>query len=389
MTMDVASTRRTGAIGFGDAEGVDGVRGSAPDVELPTIAQAASEAEVRAFLSESAARLRPVVGELGDPESAIMAVARLVEQSAMQANRSAVDSNRVTRQLHMAAQAEAAAKAAKNEETAGFWSMFAKIAGYIAAVAGVVASIASCVVTGPGGVAGAAAIIGAVAGGIGLLGSATADITNAVAPADAGGRTASGALAFGASILGVISSVLGVISNPLNVINVIGASVSIAGQTTGVFAQGIQLGGGTVPPELMWLAAGLSVGGAAVSVGSLAMGVRMQGVGASTASQVSAAARSAAQTTKTVAAVTQGSAQVFGGVGEGVSAVHSHMASNDRVEARGHERAFKRALEALNDLVDDLRDLAESIARQRGRGLEVGSEQRRGQSNLTRNLVRA
>jgi hypothetical protein len=387
--MDVVSTRRTSAVGLDSTESVHDVGVEAPDVTLPTVDGAASEAEVRAFLAQAGERLRTVVGELGDPESAIMAVARLVEQSGLQANRSSVEGNRLNREMHMRAQAEAAAKAAKNEETAGFWSFFAKIAGYIAAVAGVVASIASCVVTGPGGVAGAAAIIGAVAGGIGLLGSATADITNAVAPGDAGGRTASGSLAFGASILGIISAVLGVISNPLNVLNVIGASVSIAGQTTGVVAQGIQLGGGSVPPELMWLAAGLSVGGAAMSVGSLGIGARMQGVGASAARQVSAAVRNTAQTTKTVATVTQGSAQVLGGVGEGVSAVHSDMAANDRIEARGHERAMKRALEALNELVDDLRDLAESIARQRGRGLEVGSEQRRGQSNITRNLLRA
>lgn len=387
--MDVGSTRRVGAVGLDSTESVDDVDATAPDVALPSVDGAASEAEVRAFLAQSADRLRTVIGELGDPESAIMAVARLVEQSGLQANRSSVEGNRLTREVHMHAQAAAAAKAAQNEQTAGFWSMFAKIAGYIAAVAGVVASIASCVVTGPGGVAGAAAIIGAVAGGIGLLGSATSDISNAVAPGDAGGRTASGSLAFGASILGVISSVLGVISNPLNVLNVIGASVSIAGQTTGVVAQGIQLGGGSVPPELMWLAAGLSVGGAAMSVGSLAIGARMQGVGASAVREVSAAARSTAQTTKTVASITQGGAQALGGAGEGVSAVHSNFAANDRIEARGHERATKRALEALNDLVDDLRDLAESIARQRGRGLEVGVEQRRGQSNVTRNLLRA
>lgn len=383
MTERVSGSSSVSAVGIDSAGHTCAVVLVSPEVPLPSIAGAAGEGEVRAFMADAAARMQPMVADFSDPGTMIMAIARMVEESGMNVNRVSTESANQAREAALRLQAEAAAKASKNEESAGFWGMFAKIAGYVAAVAGVVASIASCVVTGPAGVAGAVGIIGAIAGGLGLIGSATSDVAT-LTQCD-GGQTAGGVLGLGASILGLVASVLSVISNPLNVLNVIGASTSIAGQGCGLTMQGLQLGGQPIPPELQWLTVGLSVGGAAMSLGSMAIGQKFPSAAAGAASR---AGSQVARTTQTVAEYTRAGANIASGGTAMVSAGFSFAASNDRANAKVHGEASKRAMEAINDLVEDLRELAASVARQRGRGMEVIEGSGRAKNHLARNLYR-
>lgn len=378
MTMDVASTRRTGAVGFGDAGGVDGVSVSAPDVELPAVAGAASEAEVRAFLAAAGERINEYAAQLGDPESALMALSNLVERSGMQVNREQVNGQQQLRQAHLAKQAEAAKKAAEDQKTAATWGLFAKIASYIGAVVGVVAGVAVAAVTGGAGLVGVAAIIGAVAGGVGLATQVTGDVANELLRNDpTAARTLNGVFQITSAVLGLASAVIGIIANPLNVLKVVSNSVAIAGNVGAGFMQALQMGRVEVPGWLGPMFSALAVAGAAA------------GGGSNSTSTLSAAAQRTANVLRTTSGIVQGTSTATAGVGGIVSASLTHSADSSRIEARQQGQAARRALEALEELSEQLRDLAESLTRERGRTLEMATDRSQASSNVVRNFVRA
>jgi hypothetical protein len=387
MTAPVGQVRRTTGVEFDAVHAHGEVSEGAPDVALPTIEGAASEAEVRAALGQISARLASVAPELSDPETAIMAVASMLESCGVESNRTQADGARSVRQTHLQKQAEAAKKAAENEKTAAFWGMFAKIASYVAAAVGAVVAIASCVVTGPGGVAGAAAIIAAVASGVGLIGQGTADVLREVVSNNPGlASGVGGGFAIAASVLGVIASALSLASNPLNALNV-GLNIGgIVGQVVGGVQQSLQLAQVELPPWLSMTMLALGAAGAGLGAAGVASAARA--AGGATRAAVDAGGQ-AARTAVTVGRVTQGAAQVTAGASEVVSAGHSYGASNDRIEARTHGQGARRAMEVISELVDDLRELAQSISRQRGRALDIGQQRSESNSSLVRNMVRA
>lgn len=382
MTMEIGSTRRTGAVGFGSTESVDGVNASAPEVDLPVIDGAASEAEVRAFLESAGGRLNEYVAQLGDPETALMALSNLVERSGMQVNREQVNGQQQLRQAHLAKQAEAAKKAAEDQKTSATWGLFAKIASYIGAVVGVVAGVAVAAVTGGAGLVGVAAIIGAVASGVGLGAQATGDAAQELLRNDpTAARNLNGALQIGSAVLGLASAIVGIIANPLNALRVVGNSVAIAGQVGAGCMQALQLARVEVPGWLGAVFSALAVAGAGVAGGA--------GGASSSGATLSAAAGRAASALRLTSGITQGASSLTAGAGGMVSACLTNSADVQRIEARQQGQAARRALESLEELSEQLRDLAESLNRERGRALEMVTDRSHASTNIARNFVRA
>lgn len=382
MSMDVSLSRRVDRVEMGTVGSAGSTSASAPMVALPTIEGAASEAEVRAALGEVRARLTPMVEQLADPETALMTVASLLENSGIDANRAQADGARSIRQAHIQAQAEAAKKASENEKTAAFWGLLGKIAAYAAAAIGVAVSLVSCVVTGPTGVAGAVGIIAATAACLSLIGTAVGDITKAVAANDPEfAKNMGGWFSIAVSALSVTAAILGVVANPANIASVLSNVGSMVGQAAGVTQQALQIANVELPQWAGALMTALAVAG---SVAGTA-GAQLSTAGARAGQSVSRLAN----TVRAVGGTIQAGAQVAGGVSDGVSAIHGFMATNDRIEARVHGQGARKAMEVLGELADELRELASSISRQRGRALDLGQQRAETNSNLIRNMVRA
>lgn len=378
MTMEVGSTRRTGAVGFGSTESVDGVNASAPEVDLPVIDGAASEAEVRAFLEAAGGRLNEYAAQFAEPETALMALSNLVERAGMSVNREQVNGQQQLRQAHLAKQAEAAKKAAEDQKTAATWGLFAKIASYVGAIAGVVAGVAVACVTGGAGLVGVAAILGAITSSVGLAGQVTGDAAHELLRNDPTAASAlNGALQIGTAVLGLAAAIVGIAANPLNALRVVGNSVAIAGQVGAGFTQSLQLARVEVPGWLGAVFSSMAIVGAGLAGGS------------NSASNLSVAAQRAANVLKTTSGIVQGSSTVTSGVSGIVSAGLTHSADMQRIEARQQGQAARRALEALEELSEQLRDLAESLTRERGRTLEMATDRSQTSASIARNFVRA
>lgn len=377
MTMDVVATRRTGAVCTGNVRALLGPSVTAPDVALPTIDGAASEAEVRAFLAQAGERINEYVAQFADPETALMALSNLVERSGMRVNREQVDGQRQIRQEHLARQAEAARKAAEDQKTASFWGLLAKIASYVGAVVGVVAGVAIAAVTGGAGLVGAAAIIGAIAGGVGLASQATGDIASELLRNDpTAARNLNGGFQIASAVLGVIAAAVSIAANPLNALGVVSNVAAITGHVGSGFVQSLQMAGVEVPAWIGTLCSALAVTASAAGV---------QSVGSAS----STAAQRMARTLQTVSSIVKSTTEVTAGVSQIASARFTHDADMARIEARQHGHAARRALEALQELTEQLRDLAESLTRERGRTLEMATERSRVSANIARNFVRA
>lgn len=369
MNIDMAS--RVGRVGISGASSVNAVNREAPDVTLPAVEGAASEAEVREFLARAQQQLSAFAAELGDPETALMAMSNIVERSGMSVNRAQVDTAQQARQAHILKQAEAAKKASEDQKSAAFWGVFAKVAAYVGAAVGIAASIAAIAVTGPGGVAGVAAIVGLCASGLGAVGQASADIAREVMSNDPSLSNGLGnGFGIASSACGLTAAILGIIANPLNVLNVVGQSLSIAGSAVTGVTQSMSLAGLETPP---WLAL------AAGATGAVGGGIAAFGRGASQATS------QLARTIRTVGEVTNAAGQATSGAGGVASALFTSSADQQRIEARVHGQSARKLMESIQEITEDLRDLAQSVARQRGRAVELGQER----AQLGRNLIRA
>jgi hypothetical protein len=383
MTVSVQGASQVRAVEFGHTDEAQGAERRAPGVRLPQIEGAASEAEVREVLSRVTQRLAPMLEAITDPETAIMAVANLVESSGLQSNQAQAESARTTRQMHVQAQAEAARRAAEHEKTAGFWSVFAKIASYIAAAVGAVVGIVATAVTGPGGVALAAGVIGAVASGLSLAAQATTDILREVVASNPSlARNAGGVLALFASIAGVASAVLGIVANPSSVLGFVGNVGAIIGQLSNGTKQALEMAQQRLPEWASWLMMGL--GAAGVAGGMVGM---QQAAGAG--SNVARSVQRGAQMALTTGRVIQGAATATAGGGEIASSVAGFHGTQERINARIHGHGARKAMEALAEIVDDLRELAASVQRQRARAFEILNTRERTSDHLVRNMVRA
>lgn len=383
MSIDITQARHVSRVEMGSVGSAELNSAVAPMVALPTAEGAASEAEVRAALDRVSARLSSMVGELADPETAIMAVASLLENSGIECNRAQSDGARSIRQAHVQAQAEAAKKAAENEKTAAFWGLIGKIAAYTAAAVGVAVSLVSCVVTGPTGVAGAVGIIAATAACLSLIGTAVGDITKAAAANDPEfAKNMGGWFSIAVSALSMTAAILGVVANPANIASVLSNVGGMIGQSAEVTQQALRLSNTEIPAWASGILIGLSAAGSAAGAAGVS---QVASAAANTAGRASEAVR----TMTTVSRVVQGTAQITAGASDAASAVHGFMATNDRIEARVHGQGARKAMEVLAELADELRELASSVSRQRGRALDLGQERTQTNSNLIRNMVRA
>jgi hypothetical protein len=85
----------------------------------------------------------------------------------------------------------------------------------------------------------------------------------------------------------------------------------------------------------------------------------------------------------------QGAATATAGGGEIASSVAGFHGTQERINARIHGHSARKAMEALAEIADDLRELAASIQRQRGRAFEILNTRERTSDHLVRNMVRA
>jgi hypothetical protein len=387
MTSPVSANRPVGGVSMGESRRASGVRASAPAVELPVIEGAAGESEVRSALAAARGRCGGLAAALEDPETMLMALAGILESAESQCNGARVELNRTEREANAKKQLEAIRRASEEAKTAEFWGTFAKIAGYVGAIAGVVASIASCVVTGPGGVLGAAAIIGACAGGLGLVGTSAMDIARAVGANGPAADLANGSLSVTVGVRGMVASILGVIANPLNALSVAGNLTSMLSQAATTTCSALSMAGVEIVPNwLPMLFAGVGLVGGSLSAGGAATGARAGGEAAAAASGT---ARRVAQTVQTVASGVRGASQIVDGGASIGSAVANHSAEQERITAQRAGHAMKQLSAAMAALVEELREIAESYGRQRSRAIDMGQSRAQSRASITHNMVRA
>jgi hypothetical protein len=363
-------------------------RVSAPRVELPAVEGAADPVSVRIALDGLARDTRPFMDSLSDPETTLMALANLLERADARAHRAQIDGQRVEREANVHKQLDAIQRAAASASSAAFWGTLAKIAAYVGAAAGVIASVASCVVTGPVGIAGAAAIVGVVASAGGLLAQGIGDVATLAGGAGAG-ATAQGGVAVGASVLGLVAATLGAIANPFNALSLAGSIASLASQAGSATCAALSLAGVRVEPAWLPIAlGGLSLAGGAVHAGASLGGGRAlaasAGVGARSAAAVTSGADRGARALGTVATVTRGASRAVEGLSSGGAASSLHAADLARADARRAGASLRRGAETVERLVEELRELVASHQRQRGRALEMGRDRGETQRVLAR-----
>jgi hypothetical protein len=349
----------------------------APRVELPAVSDAADSASVRFALEGLERSVQPFSDALADPETTLMALANLLERADARTHRAQIDGQRVEREATVHKQLDAIRRASESASSAAFWGTLAKIASYVGAAAGVIASIASCVVTGPVGIAGAAAIVGVVASAGGLLAQGVGDVATLVGGGSAAGTAAQGGMAVGVSVLGLVAATLGAIANPLNALSLAGSIASLSGQAGNATCAALSLAGVRVEPA--WLP--LVFGGVSLAGGAIQGGASLSGGTRGVASGAAAGARAArvgvegasrgVRTLGGIAAVSRGAARVVEGASVGVGATLSLDAERARGAARSAGEALRRGSEAVERLVEELRELVASYQRQRGRALEM------------------
>lgn len=345
----------------------------APDAPLPPpSANAASEAEVRAQLEALAARYAQSNGfDPQNPELFMVALANMVQSSSESTNRTQLEATAAQREAHVRLQTEAAAKAEAAQKDAGFWSTFAKIAGYVGTALGAIALVAGAIATG-GALAIAAAAVGVAAAATTLTAKALTD-TGVI---DA---TSSKALGIAATVLGIVSAAMSLGVGAGGLLATVGSVTSIASQSGQLTCDILELTGIQVPDWVKYTLMGASLVGAGMNAASAFSR------GASQGAQI---VNTAARTAQNVARISAGAAQVAQGVGTGGAAVYTHTADQERVTSKREGGHIARLSRETSEITEQLRDVYEQTQRMNDRSMEMMSARNTARMAMNRNMLR-